>query len=307
MACVAVGAYFALRVAGEAEAHIYLVDRFDAIHRLHRPVTSLAGDTGRDMWPMGEAHEIRKRVHAVPSNLERRLRVIHPRACHRLESADQCGAMAPYATRDRGNAGGLRAPRVLMAVLARDFIYSGMNPMAERNRLGYVGSRRPGPLRQPKREKPCNHQHCCKGQNCAVHVSVSTGKPSAFTTGLRLRHTLERAALRRSDRQAAQMGHKHQFTRELRQPNRPPDAKTFKVSNTALGRDQAKVMKSRNASDLRQRGNHPVNRSANRDSRFSTLQKIRVQHLKSFSCLLGPGERSDTGASTLAARDAGGL
>ncbi len=180
MACDAVGAYFSLRVAGEAKAHIDLVDRFDAIHRLHRPMTGLAGDTGCNVRPMGKAHEIRKGVHPVPSNLERRLRVIHPRARHRLESTDQGCAVTSYATRDRGNSRGLRAPRILMAVLARDLVYSGMNPMTERNRLGYVGSRRPRPLRQPKREEPCNHQHCCKGQNCAVHVSVSTGKPSAL-------------------------------------------------------------------------------------------------------------------------------
>jgi|YelNatPaOPRAMG01_1025707.scaffolds.fasta_scaffold01988_21 hypothetical protein len=180
MACVAVDAYFALCVAGDAEAHIYFVDRFDTIHLLHRPVTGLAGNTGCDMRPMGEAHEIGKRVHAVPSNLERRLLVIHPRTRDRLESTDQGGTVASYAARDRRNSRGLRTPRILMTVLARDLVYSGMNPMTERNRLGYVGSRRPRPLRQPKREEPCNHQHCCKGQNCAVHVSVSTGKPSAL-------------------------------------------------------------------------------------------------------------------------------
>jgi hypothetical protein len=141
---------FALRVTIDAKAHVDLDDRDNAIHRLYRTVTILAFDAGVDMRAMGEADEVGHRVYAVPLNFERRLRVIGPRSRHRLDTITAAGnfvTVASDASRDRGNPRLRRSASISMAVLTWDLVDSGMDSMAERDRLDDVRARRPRALR----------------------------------------------------------------------------------------------------------------------------------------------------------------
>jgi hypothetical protein len=132
-------------VAIDAKVHVDFLDRHDAIHRLHRAVAILAFDAGVDMRSMGESHKIGKCVNAVPSNLEGRFRIVGPWASYWLDSpACDSAAVTSDASRDRGDARFRRSAGVRMAVLAGNFVHSGVNAMAKWNRLDDVASRQPG-------------------------------------------------------------------------------------------------------------------------------------------------------------------
>ena len=92
---------FALGMAIDAKAHVDFINRHDAIHRLDRSVTALALDSGVDMRVMREADEVGQRVHAVPLDFERRLRVVGPWTSDRLDSTfGDSVAVASDASRD---------------------------------------------------------------------------------------------------------------------------------------------------------------------------------------------------------------
>src|SRR5665213_1162213 len=130
----------ALSVAIHAETHVDLVHRHNAVHGLNRAVAFLALHTSPDMGFMNEAHKIRKRINAIPANFERRLLLVGPWPRDRFDTAEQCTAVTADASFDRRHARIGRASRVLVAVLARNLIDSGVHPMAERDRLLDVGS-----------------------------------------------------------------------------------------------------------------------------------------------------------------------
>src|SRR4030081_356624 len=112
---------FALGVAIDAEVHVDFIDRHDAIHCLDRSVTALALDPGVDMRVMRKADEIGERVHAVPVDFERRLRVVGPWTGDRLDSTlGDSVAVASNASLDRWNPGLRGSSRVGMAVLTSD-------------------------------------------------------------------------------------------------------------------------------------------------------------------------------------------
>ena len=137
----------ALGVAIDAKAHVDFINRHDAIHGLDRSVTALALDSGVDMRVMREADEVGERVHAVPLDFERRLRVVGPWTSDRLDSTfGDSVAVASNASRDRWNARLRRSRRVGMAVLTWDFVDPGVDAMTERDRLNDVCSWRPWPL-----------------------------------------------------------------------------------------------------------------------------------------------------------------
>jgi len=142
----AVETCFPLRMTIDAKAHVYFLDRNNAIHILNVAVTLLASDAGVDMRAMREFHEIRQSINPVPSNLEGRLGAIRPRPRDRLDSAHDTAAMASHASLDWRNARVLRATRVLMAVLARNMVNPGVDPMAKRDRLDNVHPWQPRPL-----------------------------------------------------------------------------------------------------------------------------------------------------------------
>jgi len=138
---------FALGVAIDAKVHVDFIDGHDAIHRLDRSVTALALDSGVDMRVMREADEVGERVHAVPLDFERRLRVVGPWTSDRLDSTSgDSVAVTSNASRDRGNARLRRSRRVGMAVLTGDFVDPGVDAMTERDWLNDVGARRPWPF-----------------------------------------------------------------------------------------------------------------------------------------------------------------
>src|SRR5713101_8328949 len=94
---------FALGVAIDAEAHVDFIDGHDSIHRLDWSVTALALDSGVDMRVMRETDEVGQRVHAVPVDLERRLRVVGPWTSDWLDSTFGDSVAVPPA--DRATAG----------------------------------------------------------------------------------------------------------------------------------------------------------------------------------------------------------
>jgi hypothetical protein len=137
----------ALGVAIDAEAHVDFICGHDSIHRLDWSVTVLALDSGVDMRVMREADEVGQRVHAVPVDFERRLRVVGPRTSDRLDSTfGDSVAVASDASRDRWHARLLGSRRVSMAVLAWDLVDPGVDSMAEWDWLMDVGARRPWPF-----------------------------------------------------------------------------------------------------------------------------------------------------------------
>src|SRR5271154_2998228 len=130
MTAHAVERRFFLRVTVHAEAHVDFMHRHDAIHRLYRPVAALAFDARMNMRPMGEAHEVGQRVHAIPLDLERGRRVVRPWTRHRRDSpARDSVAVASDAARDRRDSRFGRPARVCVAGLAGDFVYGGMHSL----------------------------------------------------------------------------------------------------------------------------------------------------------------------------------
>jgi hypothetical protein len=161
---------FALRMTVDTEAHVDFMHRHDPIHLLHVAVTFLALDARVDVRSMLEAHEVRQRVHAVPSNLERRLCVVGPRARHRLDTADEPRAMTSDASGYRRSARALRASRILVAVLTGNLMDARVDAMAEGNRLDDIRSRRPGTLGKGQRAESEDQQDNSKGKQGPVHV-----------------------------------------------------------------------------------------------------------------------------------------
>ena len=161
-------------VTFDAEAHVDFMDRHDAIHVLHVAVTFLALDARRDMRPMGEAHEVRQGVHAVPSHLEGGLRIVGPRTRHRLDTAHQPRAMTSDASRDRRDTGTLGPARILVAILAGNLVDARVNPMAEGNRLLNIGARRPRTLGKSQRAESEDQQDNRERKQGPVHVARRT-------------------------------------------------------------------------------------------------------------------------------------
>src|SRR5277367_3038953 len=132
MTAHAVERRFFLRVTVHAEAHVDFMHRHDAIHRLYRPVAALAFDSRMNMRPMGEAHEVGQRVHAIPLDLERRRRGVRPRPRNRRDSATCYPvAMTSDAPRHRRNPGLRRSARIGVTVLAGNLVHPGVYSMAE--------------------------------------------------------------------------------------------------------------------------------------------------------------------------------
>ena len=133
-------------------------------------MTFLALHARVDVRPMRKTHEIRQRVDAVPSNLERRLGIIGPWPRHRLDAADESRAMASDASRDGRNTRALRAARILVAVLTRNLVDAGVDAMAEGNRLFDIGARRPRTLGKGQRAESEDQQDNSKREQGPVHV-----------------------------------------------------------------------------------------------------------------------------------------
>lgn len=136
----------AFDVAVQAEPHIDLMHWHDAVHGFDRPVTFLARDPGPNMRLMHEPDEVRQRVDAVPANFERRLMVVGPRLGYRLQASEQCAAMTADTPLNRRYTGRLRSAGVLVAVLARNLVNSGMNSVTEGDRLCHIIARCPRTL-----------------------------------------------------------------------------------------------------------------------------------------------------------------
>src|SRR5216683_6594407 len=162
---------FALGVAIDAEAHVDFKDRHDAIHRLDRSVTALALDSGVDMRVMREADEVGERVHAVPLDFERRLRVVGPWTSDWLDSTfGDSVAVASDASRDRWHTRLRGSSRIGMAVLTWDLVDSGVDSMTKRDRLNDVCARRPWPFGERDHSAPENEQEQGKRKHYAIHA-----------------------------------------------------------------------------------------------------------------------------------------
>lgn len=162
----------ALRVAFHAETHVDFLDRNHAVHRLHRAMALLAGKAGMDMGAMGELDEVRQRVNAVPLNLERRLFPVGPCARDRLDTARRAAPVTPHASRNRRDPRGLRTARVFVAILARDLVDAGVDPMTERDGLDHVGARQPGALRNSDGGDSAKQEDGRKRQKYPVHLGI---------------------------------------------------------------------------------------------------------------------------------------
>jgi hypothetical protein len=161
-----------LRVTFHAEAHVDFYDRHDSIHSLHRSVTVLTSDARVDVRAMREPHEIRQGINAVPANFEGRLAVVVPGTGDRLDAAGGATPVASDAAGDRRNARVFGSPRVLVTVLTGNFIYAGVDPMAEWNRLDHVGAWQPGPLRKRDDADSAEQQEGGQGQDSPVHLGI---------------------------------------------------------------------------------------------------------------------------------------
>jgi hypothetical protein len=159
----------ALDMAIDAETHVNFVNWHDAIHRFDRSVAFLARNTGPDMRFVHELDEVRQHIDPIPPNLERRLMVIGPCSGNRPNTAEQGAAMAPDTTLDRWHAGGLGPARILVAILARNFVNACMHTMAKGERLLDVGTRRPRPLRKGDRGNAGRKQEQRNRNQYAVH------------------------------------------------------------------------------------------------------------------------------------------
>src|SRR5215469_1501086 len=148
----------ALDVTINAETHVDFVDRHNSIHSFDRSMAFLAGNAGPDMRLVHELHEIRQRVYPIPANLERRLMSVGPSLSNRLNPAEQSTAVASDTSLYRRGARRRRLPRILVAILARDFIDTCMHTMTKRDRLFDIGTRRPRPLRKGDRGNSAHKQ-----------------------------------------------------------------------------------------------------------------------------------------------------
>jgi hypothetical protein len=148
-----------LRVTFHAKAHVYSVNWHYSVHRLHRPVASLTGQPRRNMRAMGEFHEIRQLVDAIPLNLERRLLMVSPWPRHRLDTAEGSAPVASHASLHRRDARVLGTARVLVAVLAWDLVHPRVDAVAERNRLYYIGSWQPRAFRKKDNGNAKRQEH----------------------------------------------------------------------------------------------------------------------------------------------------
>jgi hypothetical protein len=126
-----------------AEAHIDFFYRHNSVHGLHSSVALLTLDFGMDVRSMGKLYKVRECVYAVPSNFEGLLFVIAPRPGDRSNSAGDSAAVTTNAPRDWRNPGVFGAARILVAILAGNFVDPGVNAMTERYRLNDVRPRRP--------------------------------------------------------------------------------------------------------------------------------------------------------------------
>jgi hypothetical protein len=170
--CDAIQRRMPLRMTIHAEAHVYLINWHYPIHRLHRPVASLAFQTGGDMWAMGEFHEVRQLIDAIPLDLERWLLMVVPRSRHRLNPAELSAPVASDAPLHRRHARVLRSAGVLVTVLARDLVHARMDAVAERNRLDYVGPRQPGAFGEKYHADAKRQKHGREGQDYAIHLCI---------------------------------------------------------------------------------------------------------------------------------------
>src|SRR5215469_15934831 len=149
-----------LDMAIDAETHIDFVDRYYPIHRLDGTMAFLASHTSPYVRLVNELHEIGQRVDTVPASFEWRLVVVGPGPGDRVNSTEQGAAVASNTPLNWRNSGHGRSPRVLMAVLAGDFVNPSMHAMAERDRLLDIGTRRPGSLGKGY----CNYSTCKQEQ-----------------------------------------------------------------------------------------------------------------------------------------------
>jgi hypothetical protein len=161
-----------LRMTAHAKAHVYSVNWHDSIHRLHRTMASLTFESGRDMRPMGEFHEVRELIDAVPLDLERWLLMVVPRPRDGLDTAEGAAPVASDASLHRRHARVFRSASVLVTILARDFVHPRMDTVAERNRLDYVGPRQPGAFGEKYHADAKRQKHGREGQDYAIHLCI---------------------------------------------------------------------------------------------------------------------------------------
>jgi hypothetical protein len=124
-----------LYVAIDTETHVDFIHGYDTVHAFHRPVAFLAGNPGPDMRLVHEFYEVRQSVNPVPADFERRLMVIGPCLGDWLDTTQQRTSMTSDASLDRRHSGSCGAARVLVAVLTRYLVNTGVHPMAEGNWL----------------------------------------------------------------------------------------------------------------------------------------------------------------------------
>jgi hypothetical protein len=187
----AVEAGVPLRMAFDAEAHVDFHHGNHTIHRLDRSMAVLTLDSLENMRSMGEPDEIRQGIDPIPTNLERWLAVVSPRARHRLDTRTGCPrdfvAMASDASRNRRDAGLGRARSQIVTVLAGNLVDAGMNPMTERYRLFNVGPGSPWALGEGERAEAANQQEQGKREHDSVHDQAM---PIRLTSRPRGRQTL---------------------------------------------------------------------------------------------------------------------
>ena len=163
-------------VAIDAKPHIDLVNRHDPVHRLNRSVAFLARHACPYMRFVNEFHEIGQRVHSVPADLKGRLMVIGPGTRNRLNSAQQRTTVASDASFDWWNSRHRRSTRILVAVLAGNFVNSCMHTMAERDRLIDIATRCPWPLRKCHRGNSASEQKHRDRNQHAIHRHFFTSR-----------------------------------------------------------------------------------------------------------------------------------
>src|SRR5579864_5515137 len=191
MADVAVLGCSALGVAVDAKPHVDLMHRLYPFHRLDRSMTSLASEAGIDMRTMGKAYEVGQRIDPVPADLEIGLGVIGPGTGHRQQSTAFLAAMASHTALHWRHARGRGAPRILVAILAGDFVDPGVDAMAEGDGLLDVEARGPRPLRESDHAHSGGEHRERERKQCAVQIQVhlKSGKalPSLCTAGMPIR------------------------------------------------------------------------------------------------------------------------
>src|SRR5579875_599322 len=233
----------ALFVTAEAETHVDFVYRLDAIHRFDRTVAFLAGYAGPDMRLMSEFDKVGQRIDPIPANLERRLRMIRPWPCNRLQAADQSVPMASDASLYGWHARGLRAPRVLMAVLAGNFVHARMDAMAERDGLLDILTRRPRPLRKGKHGQAAHKRRQGDGDQYPVHRVVRSGFTVASRLPFGCSFTRLRAAARSGSlNRASRIIIQQRAALPRKRHPRLVRSANAKITNTALNVRQEKIM-----------------------------------------------------------------